>query len=121
MREPIRLAVVPDLTELLRDPLGALGIPPADAREMLVRLAPLIRALKLAAAQPEPDTIEKTKVRLVSAEEAAELLGRSRREIYALAHRADWRPFTRRLSRRKLLFEREGVLRWAGSQEATGP
>jgi predicted DNA-binding transcriptional regulator AlpA len=107
------LVVVPTLDQLAADPLQALDLKPKAARELLVRLAPLVRALELAIAQPEPDVQPVVPApaeggdRLLNAEQVALALGL---EVGAVArHRF---PFARKLGRRTVRYSEAGLKQW---------
>jgi hypothetical protein len=55
--------------------------------------------------RPEPE-------RMLTPDEAAAIARVSRETVYGWARRADWRPFTRRISRKVLRIEERGFRRW---------
>jgi len=58
--------------------------------------------------------------RLVGADEVARLLSVSRRQVFSLSRRADWRPFVVRAGRKMLRFRERQLLRWLSRQTGTG-
>jgi hypothetical protein len=101
------------LAELAADPRLALSVSRAEAQELLVALAAVTEALRLAAASPGHESNDpEVGNKLVSADQLAEITAQPRRWFYSMARRKDWEAFTVRVSRGKLLFKQAGVERW---------
>ncbi len=107
-----RLSIVPTMADLLADPAKGLDVPPREAAALLLVLAPVLKALELAAGkgrgtanghEPEPSD------RLLTPEQAGERLGFSVKQVYRRARR--W-PFTRHPSEGTLRFSERGLERW---------
>lgn len=110
---------VPTLAQLLADPGQVAALPPAEARALLLQLAPLQEALRLQAlnlptgenGRPEAPGED----RLLTPEETAERLGVTPRWLYRHARQL---PFTRRLSRKALRFSEAGLRRYQAAKKA---
>lgn len=98
------------LAALLADPERALRLPRSEAQQLLLRLAPVVTALELAASAPQ--AAELAEDRILSVEEAARRLDVSRDYLYR--HHAQF-PFTVRRGR-KLGFSTRGLERWLAEQ-----
>lgn len=108
--------------DLLAAPERALHLRPSEAAALLARVEGLAAVLRIAAncrderhSADRPQTTEDA-LRWLTPEEAAALLGVNRRAVYQWSRRADWRPFTRRLSRKVLRIEQGGLTRWRARQ-----
>ena len=114
------------LEYLVKDPQRVVEISPAEIPALLIRLAAVQNALAAhlqssvpalpssvpgaaVSVSPEDDT-------LLSADEAAPLLGVTPRWLYRNSRRL---PFTRRLSRKVLRFSKSGLLRWITTRKST--
>ena len=115
----VRLSVAPAESDLLRSPQRALELAPTEAAAMLARVEGLAAVLRLAAvaqaqpsarpAVPEPSADGE---RWLTPDQAATLASVPRRTVYGWSRRADWRSFTRRLSRKVLRIEESGFCKW---------
>lgn len=107
------------LADLLDAPELAMGLPFPEAAAMLARvgaLEALLRArLGLGADTSEPES-SPNENRWLAPEEAATMANVPRRVVYGWSRRADWRGFTRRLSRKVLRIEERGFRRWLDRQ-----
>lgn len=104
------------LAELVANPAGALSLEPCEARRLLVELAPLVRALELAAVTPAPAVNGHEPDELLDADELATALKVARRTVYDLSRRAGWKSFTVRVGG-SLRFRRRGFERWLQRQQ----
>ncbi len=115
------LTPVPSLDELARDPQKAASLPAHALRSLIVRTATLqnllLAALMTAEAEepaaavpaaPETD-------RMLTPDEAAAILRRSRRWLY---RNADRLPFVKRLSPKSILCSESGIRRWLATRRA---
>jgi len=101
------------LESLIRDArlVGELAQPEAAA--MLTALAAVQLALAnriLTAAPPPPSKSDDSAMLCV--EDVAALLKSSRRAVYTLSRRQDWRSFTVRVTRKCLRFREAGLKKW---------
>jgi hypothetical protein len=115
------LTPVPSLDELARDPAKAANLPPGVAAALLVRaaavqsvLAARIASAEVAAPAPAPAAPADE---MLTIDEAAALLRRSRRWLY---RNADRLPFVKRVSRKSLLCSKARLMRWLAIQPAKG-
>jgi len=110
---PCRGMAMRDIAELMRDPAAALALPAEEARRLLVELAPVLKALELAAAgpgqEPHRNGRPEPEADLLTPEQAARKLGLSIRQLYRRSGRL---PFVRKLGARTLRFDAEGLERW---------
>ena len=113
-----RIAAVPSLDEIARDPrcAAALGRPVLNALLMRNAVAQSVIVAQLsqieAAEQPAATTQED---KMLTVDEAAVMLRRSRQWIYRNAPRL---PFVKRISRKSLLCSEAGIRRWLASRKA---
>lgn len=110
------------LRDLLSDPQRVADLSPEDAATALVELASLQAAVaaRLRAApasSPSPDGPAELD-RMLTADEVAGLLNRSRAWVYRQSKH--W-PFTRRLTRRTLRFSEAGLQRFLTQRRAFAP
>jgi len=106
---------VPTLDEIARDPSRAHGLPAPT----LVALATLCAAAQSVIAQAQAALLLSPQARptrndspddqMLTVEEAAAMLRQSKQWLY---RHADQLPFVRRLSRKKLLCSRSGIVHW---------
>lgn len=105
------------LVELVKAPELTADVSPADARDLLLRLAPVVEGLRLAATGSRParngDGTPERPDRLLTIDQAAPLLALSVKALYA---RADRLPFTRHLGRGTLRFSEAGLQQWLTGQ-----
>lgn len=105
------------LGSLLVDPSRATEVPREEAVALLAALAALQGALLRAACRPAETQYRKLEGpeqdRMLTIEEAAELIGVSRRWLY---RHAKTLPFSRKLSRKVLRFSRAGIARWLATR-----
>jgi predicted DNA-binding transcriptional regulator AlpA len=102
-----------DLRELMADPSQARRLAPQEAGELLIALAPLQRALELAALDsgtPRSEGLSPPD-ELLTAQQAAVRTKMSRRWLYRQAA-AGRLPFARRLSVRSVRFSAAGIELW---------
>ena len=111
-------APVPAVEELLASPRLARSLPPDVAADLLVRVAPLVAMLQVAATTPQlPAATPKTSADVwLTADDVAERLKTTRGAVYGLARRADWRHFSTRPNRRTLRINERGLTRWLARQ-----
>jgi hypothetical protein len=111
----------PNAAELLDQPERALDLSPADARELLLKLVVLVEDVRLAAGapaqngqapEPLPRDTSGASDHWIRPDAAATIAETTRRGIYGLARRKDWRPFVRRLTRKMLQIEEHGLRAW---------
>jgi hypothetical protein len=117
----------PSLAELAQDPGRIREVAPQDALRLLVQVGALSMALagRMAegggspspAAPPSPQTCPG---RWLTLEQAADVCGVSKRQIYSWSRQSEWRRFTRKLSRKALRVEERGLQRWLDSRPAVG-
>jgi hypothetical protein len=104
----------PDLPALLADPARALEVPPGEAMRLLMVIAPVTEALRLAAAaptapvSPEPAT---NGDELLTADEVAALLKKPRHAIYSMLRTKALAPAVLRINRRTLRVRKEELMR----------
>ncbi len=81
---------------------------------MLTALAGVQLALanRILTAEPPPPPPKPDDSALLSVDDVATLLKASRRTVYTLSRRQDWRSFTVRVSRRCLRFREAGLRKW---------
>ena len=103
-------ASVPAVEELLASPRLARSLPPDVAADLLVRVAPLVAMLQVAATAPQ------SSAGALAADEVAARLKTTRGAVYGLARRADWRHFCTRPNRRTLRINEGGLARWLARQ-----
>ena len=121
--------LVPTLAELLADPMRGRDLAPEQAAGLLVALASVQRALELALTAPaltlvaesrgDPGTASPPQTYpgcWLTPEQAAEVCGVSKRQVYSWSRLLEWRPFVRRLSRKALRIEERGLRRWLDSR-----
>jgi len=111
----VSLTPVPDLAQLLADPARVAALPPAEARDLLLRLAPLVEDLRLRALHAgvqhgRPVAVEPD--RLLGVKEVAARLGRSPDYIY----RRRW-PFEVKGDGRGRRFSAQGLDRYLRSRQ----
>ena len=101
----------PDLIELLRSPNLARAVPDETIPPLLCQLAALqsILASRLVSTQNHSTETPPEENRLLTAEEAASLLGVSTKWLYRHYRSL---PFSHRLSRKTLRFSEAGLRRW---------
>ncbi len=110
-------APLPSLDQLAADPARVRDLPPEVARDLFPKVAALhaalqVRAVSLdGAAQPEAPEWD----RLLTPEEAAQILGVTVKWLYRHAKRFS---FTRRLSRKCLRFSEAGLRKWQAAKRA---
>ena len=111
-------APVPAVEELLASPRLARSLPPDVAADLLVRVAPLVAMLQVAATAPQSPaaTARAPADEWLTADEVAARLKTSRGAVYGLARRADWRHFCTRPNRRTLRINEGGLARWLARQ-----
>jgi hypothetical protein len=103
----------PDLPTLLENPARALEVPPREAIRLLMIIAPVTEALRLAAAptapvSPEPATDGDE---LLTADEVAALLKKPRHAIYSMLRTKALAPAVLRINRRTLRVRKEELMR----------
>lgn len=115
-------APVPAVEELLASPRLARSLPPEVAADLLVRVAPLVAMLQIAATAPQsPVAVSHSAADVwLTADEVAARLKTARGAIYGLARRADWRHFCTRPNRRTLRISERGLARWLARQAPAG-
>src|SRR5581483_4979322 len=104
------LTPVPSLDELARDPQKAANLPPGVAAAMLVQAAAVqsVLAARIASAEtaaPAPAPADPAD-EMLTPDEAAAILRRSRRWLY---RNADRLPFVKRLSPKSILCSESGI------------
>jgi predicted DNA-binding transcriptional regulator AlpA len=117
-----RLASVPSLDDIARDPGCAGGLPPRtlaalQSRAAVVQAALAAEALAAAiepGAQPATAAQEES-AKMLTVDEAAAMLRRSRQWIY---RQAPHLPFVKRISRKSLLCSEAGIKRWLATRKA---
>lgn len=115
------LRLVPTTAELLAAPALALELGPTEAAALLASVEGLAAILRLAATQAPVSSSERPSPqpgRWLTPDEAASIASVHRRVVYSWSRRADWRGFTRRLSRKVLRVEELGFRRWLDLQSA---
>jgi predicted DNA-binding transcriptional regulator AlpA len=109
----VSAAIRQTLAVLVADPERIEGVAPQALPELLGELealrAKLLRQLMASAAPAPAPPASREPDRLLSADQAAALLGVSRRWVY---RRASSLPFTRRIGRGTLRFSLRGLERW---------
>lgn len=114
----------PTLDELMTDPSRASSIALEERQLIVAEMAALTLALLSAPAPattaeptPSPEAEPDSNGGLwLTPDQAAEVANVPRRTIYGWSRRADWRSFTRRISRKVLRIEEAGYRRWLGRQ-----
>ena len=109
---------------LATDPHRIRELLPEEVAVALVEVAAIQAALAARLAAPLAAEVSVPEPRenggdWITPDEAAKLTGVDRRTIYGWSRRLDWRPFTRRLSRKVLRIERSGFVRWLESRQET--
>jgi hypothetical protein len=116
-----RIAAVPSLEDIARDPRCIAALGRAALSSLLVRSAVVQSALAAqlasveacggvsSAAAPDEDD------RMLRVDEAAEMLRRKPQWIYRNAERL---PFVKRISRKSLLCSKNGISRWLATRKA---
>ena len=120
-----RLAAVPTLDDIARDPGCAGGLPARTLAALQSRAAVVLAALAaeaLAAATEPGAQVRPNKPasagdhdRTLNADEIAAELGQTRRWVFRNARKL---PFVRRISRKALAGSEAGLRRWRDSQKA---
>lgn len=103
------------LESLIRGERFVEELAPREAAAMLTALAAVQLALanRILTAEPQPPLPQKSDDSvMLSVDDVATLLRASRRAIYGLSRRVDWRSFTVRVSRRCLRFREAGLKKW---------
>ena len=120
MRDRPRLALSPaDVARLPREELLGLLV---EVQALYGALFASLLALGGSAAPegmrapPEQAPEQTTEDRWLGPSEIATLANVPRRVVYGWSRRSDWRPFTRRLSRKVLRIEERGFRRWLDRQ-----
>jgi hypothetical protein len=106
------------------DPEDVANLPVSVLPGLLASLAALQAAVAAQLASPnatrsatgDPSTSRPTHDHWLTPDAAATLASVPRRTIYGWSRRLDWRPFTRRLSRKVLRVEEVGFRRWLERQ-----
>jgi hypothetical protein len=118
---PKYLAAVPSLDELSRDPNRvAATLPVEAAMALLLKTIAMQNALSIRVAAAmlsphnQPAQGDAADDRMLTVEEAAEILRRERRWIYRNAAQL---PFVKRISPRSLLISENGLRRWLERQK----
>lgn len=118
-----RLASVPSLDEIARDPGCAGGLPVRTLAALQGRAAAVLTALA-AAALAATETAQEARAskptpaagdRTLNADQIAAKLGQTRRWVFRNARKL---PFVRRISRKALAGSEAGLRRWRDSQKA---
>ena len=114
------------LDAILADPALALELAAPEAVRLLAHGAAVVAVLQARVAtaavgngshdgRPEPDAATKPAADgagWITPDQAAAVVSVSRRVIFGWSRRIDWKPFTRRLNRKRLLIEETGLRRW---------
>lgn len=114
------MKAVPTLDQLARDPSAAVGLPAAALAALHAQCTAALSAIGMALASVQSSHDANTKAvgddgdRLLTVDEAAELLRRDRRWIY----RHSTLPFVRRVSRKSLLCSESGIRKWLAARRA---
>lgn len=109
---PAKPVVVPSLDEIARDSRRATGLPKATLASLLRRCAAAQSALVAEIDEVTRDdqaVVAQDDDQMLTVEEAATVLRRSRQWIYRNAAHL---PFVKRISRKSLLCSRIGIARW---------
>lgn len=113
------MRAVPSLDQLARDPSAAVGLPSAALVALHLQCTAALSAIGLAWAssgQSGPQApAENGEDRMLTPDEAASILRRSKRWIY---RHADRLPFIKRLSPKSVLCSEAGIKRWLERQRA---
>jgi predicted DNA-binding transcriptional regulator AlpA len=113
------MRVIPSLDQLARDPSVAVGLPPAVLVALHLQCATALSAIGLAWAASgqsgQQATAENREDRMLTPDEAASILRRSKRWIY---RHADHLPFIKRLSPKSVLCSEAGIKKWLERQRA---
>lgn len=105
------------LEELAHEPALARTLTAGERQALLLRIAGLL--LVLSTTPPAPEIASGGgHDELLSVEQAAALLGVPREFIWRKSRRADWRPFTVRVSRKVLRLKRRGLEQWLATRGA---
>jgi hypothetical protein len=110
---------LPSVDELLGEPPRALALPVDDARRLLLALAPVVEALRLAAGAPPPARATPAPDSWLTADEVAALLKTTRGAVYSMARRREWAPFCARANRRTLRISQRGLEHWLSLHAGT--
>jgi predicted DNA-binding transcriptional regulator AlpA len=114
-----RLAAVPELDRIAADPRCLVGLSRSAIAGLLLRSAvvqsALTAVLATADSREQPAAIDQDDDRMLTIDEAAVMLRRSRQWIYRNKHRL---PFVKRLSSKSLLCSESGMKRWLASRKA---
>jgi predicted DNA-binding transcriptional regulator AlpA len=120
----LRIASVPSLDDIARDPGRAGGLPLRTLAALQSRLAVVHAALAaetLTAAAIEPvqgrEGLADSDDRMLTVDEAAAMLRKRPQWIYRNAN-AGKLPFVKRISRKSLLCSKNGISRWLASRKA---
>jgi hypothetical protein len=110
---------IPELDRIAANPRCLAGLSRSAIAGLLVRSAvvqsALTAALATADSREQPVAIAEDDDRMLTPDEAAVMLRRSRQWIYRNAHRL---PFVRRISRKSLLCSETGMKQWLASRRA---
>ena len=102
------------LDSLIRGERFVEELTPREAAGMLTALAGIQLALasRILTAEPPPPPPKPDDSTMLSVDDVAALLKASRRTVYTLSRRQEWRAFTVRVSRRCLRFREAGLKKW---------
>lgn len=110
---------IPALDAIAADPRCLVGLSKSAIAGLLLRSAvvqsALTAALATSEAREQPVAIAEDDDRMLTPDEAAVMLRRSRPWIYRNAHRL---PFVKRISRKSLLCSEAGMKQWLASRRA---
>jgi predicted DNA-binding transcriptional regulator AlpA len=114
-----QLTAVPELDRIAADPSCLIGLSRSAIAVLLLRSAVVQSALTSAFAtedsREQPAAIVEDNDRLLTVDEAAVTLRRSRQWIYRNQERL---PFVKRISRKSLICSEAGMKRWLASRKA---
>jgi hypothetical protein len=101
------------LDALAANPARALEVPSPEARHLLMRLAPVIEALRLAAATSATPALEPSSNgdELLTVDEVAALLKKPRAAVYSMLRTRALAPAVLRINRRTLRVRKDELMR----------